>query len=126
MIISNTLCQVHGCRVACLLTRLQDHNQRQDRHRADLGDPCRPGGPCVARPQPPHYRDSSVPLRSQQCHVETVSDTFCCFDKEQYSFSGFHISFFITSFAFPTTLILILYIVMLVSLWGCSTFRHSK
>ena len=53
-------------------------------------------------------------------------DTFCCFDKERYSFSAFHISFFISSFAFPTLLILILYIVMLASLWGCSTFRYSK
>ena len=53
-------------------------------------------------------------------------DSFCCFDKERYSFSAFHISFFISSFAFPTLLILVLYIVMLASLWGCSTFRYSK
>lgn len=59
-------------------------------------------------------------LHSYQTH------TYCCFDKENYSFEAFHISFFITSFAIPTFFITVMYIVMLISLWRSSSFRTSK
>ena len=55
-----------------------------------------------------------------------LSDSICCFDRQNYSFSAFHVSFFISSFSIPTTIIVIMYIIMLVSLWKSSTFSTSK
>jgi len=57
-------------------------------------------------------------------HVQTHS--YCCYDKENYSFKAFHVSFFITSFAFPVFFIIIMYIIMLIKLWRSATFRTSK
>ena len=50
----------------------------------------------------------------------------CVFDMEHYSLRGFHISFFVTSFALPTLLILLMYLVMLFRLWRSSSCTISK
>ena len=33
------------------------------------------------------------------CHI--ITDTYCYYDRENYSFEAFHISFFVSSFALP-------------------------
>ena len=58
--------------------------------------------------------------------LKTLLDAYCYFDRTNYSFTGFHVGFFLTSFALPTVLITIMYIVMLLSLWKSSTFTASK
>ncbi|XP_023348763.1 allatostatin-A receptor [Eurytemora carolleeae] len=51
---------------------------------------------------------------------------FCQFDSLQHSYFGFHVGFFVTSFALPVVLILIMYIIMLSRLWASTTYRISK
>ena len=50
----------------------------------------------------------------------------CSFDIENYNFGGFHIGFFITSFALPILAILVMYLVMLITLWKSTSNRISK
>ena len=52
-------------------------------------------------------------------------DSYCYYDRVNYSFKAFHISFFVTSFALPVCLIILMYIVMLSRLWT-PTIRTSK
>ena len=55
------------------------------------------------------------------------TETFICtFDIENYNFGGFHIGFFITSFALPILAIFVMYLVMLVTLWRKNSNRSSK
>ena len=44
--------------------------------------------------------------------------TWCRFDGKDYSESGFHVSFFVSSYAIPLVLIIFLYIGMLRRLWN--------
>ena len=55
--------------------------------------------------------------------VETL---ICTFDIDNYDFGGFHIGFFITSFALPIIAIIIMYLILLVSLWKTVSTRISK
>ena len=56
-----------------------------------------------------------------------ISETLICtFDIDNYDFGGFHIGFFITSFALPILAIIIMYLILLVSLWKTVSTRISK
>lgn len=44
--------------------------------------------------------------------------TWCRFDGEGYSESGFHVAFFVSSYAIPLIMIILLYIGMLRRLWN--------
>ena len=50
----------------------------------------------------------------------------CVYDHKHYSLHGFHISFFVTSFALPLVFILLMYVVMLFRLWRSSSCTVSR
>ncbi len=50
----------------------------------------------------------------------------CRFDIYDHSYFGFHVGFFVTSFALPVVLIIIMYVFMLTKLWASSSYRISK
>ena len=43
---------------------------------------------------------------------------FCRFDRDQWDIKGFHVGFFISSYAIPMILIILLYVGMLRRLWN--------
>ena len=45
-----------------------------------------------------------------------MTDTYCYYDRENYSFEAFHISFFVSSFALPVnfTIIVVLSMVIII------------
>jgi len=57
--------------------------------------------------------------------IAANSHTYCYYDRENYSFEAFHISFFVSSFALPVCLIILMYLGMLSRLWR-PTLRTSR
>ena len=55
-----------------------------------------------------------------------LGTSICMFDIMEHNFGGFHIGFFITSFALPIMAILVMYLVMLLTLWKSTSYRISK
>ena len=65
----------------------------------------------------------------QQASYTTILflETFVCvFDDTNYSLRGFHVSFFISSFAVPIVCIVLMYLVMLCYLWKTSSCPLSR
>jgi len=57
--------------------------------------------------------------------IAANSHTYCYYDRDNYSFEAFHISFFVSSFALPVCLIILMYLGMLSRLWR-PTLRTSR